>query len=659
MSDFDPDAYLSKKEGEVADFDPDAYLTEKTATPIESGIHGLADGATFGWMDEASGVGEAAGRALGIRGIGGKFSDLEFSEPDLDFKKNYFEGRDRKREIQKAAKAANPKAHFAGELGGGVASTLLPGFGAAKTLKGAMSLGAGVGGLSGAGHSEAEDAEGMIKDAALGAGIGSVGGAVGYGVGKGIEKGANYVSKNAGPVIAKALPSAKKENAAEIENAARILGIKPTPGMTSSSESLQKLESSLHQAPTIGGYLTRRGTKPVIEGMEDATEGLVKDAATISPYESGEQVKKILAKEVEGKFKPSIDVFDDLRQYTKDIPSTQASVKRVSKNIMKIPEVETLDLPFAGQIVRQLEKKPSVDGIKMLRTMVGKKARSATDDAEASAYWQMYAKLGRLEENTLKRGVIASAATKGEGDTIAKGMLGQLKGAKRGYAEQMTNLEDVAQAARLGKFDGSHGFIEKIDAIPSERLQEKMLPLEDVRLAQTMQKQFPEAFGGLRKARLRDLSDNLQVDGEYLPGRLLQRTKGLNPEAKQMLFGGDGTQRLDALRTVHQSLPEKVGPSGTQQAFDVKEMLNPWNQIKDLARFGGYKYASSERLAKLGEFLKTKPQFKNMAETNPRAFQAAVYQLSKHLPPEGGISKVAGDKPVSEEDAQQAFVEGN
>ena len=613
---------------------------ERMANPpsmLESGTRGVVQGASMGFADEISG------------GLESAFT-----------KKTYEQARDESRANFKRAKDANPATFVSGEVGGGVATALIPGMAVARGLRGAMATGAAVGGLAGAGQSEASDARGIGVDTLTGMGIGAAGGAAGLGVAKAGASAGNFFTQKAGPLISKMLPLGKKGNAAEIEAAAKALGFKATPGMTNASETVQKLESSLHQAPTVGGWLTRRSTKPVGEGMRKSTGELVEDAATVSPSESGDQVKKILAREIQAKFKPSTDTFNDLAKYTKDIPSTSSSTKAVARNIMAIPEVKVLELPLARKIVKQLANNPSVDEIKLLRTMVGSEAKAA-QGAEKSAYWQMYAKLGQLEENTLKRGVISSARSKGESDTIASGMLGQLRGAKKDYSGQMTNLEDLALAGRLGRFNGPKGFTDKIDAIPSERLQERLLPLEDTRLAETVQKQFPEAFGGLRKARIRDLAEGTFADGEHLPGKLLQNTKGLNPEAKQMLFR-EQVPKLDALRTVNQSLPDRVGPSGTQQAFDMAGMLNPANQARDLARFGAYKVASSDKLAKVAEFLRSQPKFKNMVEQNPKAFQAAVYQFAQRVNPEGGAYKAAGfdpTQPVDDERAKQSFLEGN
>lgn len=161
MAGFDPDAYLAKKRAPAAagSFDPDAYLAEKRvgAVAVEapglgaSFARGAAQGITLGFADEIAGLVESA------------FTG-----------KTYRQARDESRAAFARAQLANPKAYFAGEIG----SALVPGLGAAKAIKaGGTALQAGlraakIGGLSGAGASEADltrgDVGGLARDVAIG-----------------------------------------------------------------------------------------------------------------------------------------------------------------------------------------------------------------------------------------------------------------------------------------------------------------------------------------------------------------------------------------------------------------------------------------------------------------------------------------------------------
>lgn len=182
---FDPDAYLKSAPA----FDPDAYLgtNKKAANPygnspdnidqLESGLRGLAQGASLGFADELTGGAEALGETL--------LGDRSLS----DFGDVYKQKRDESRLAYEQAKAANPKTYMGAEIGGGIATAFVPGLGALNAAKGAqigtvMGKGALQGGLMGLGGSSADDVKDMALDTAKGAALGAGGGAAGYGAGK-------------------------------------------------------------------------------------------------------------------------------------------------------------------------------------------------------------------------------------------------------------------------------------------------------------------------------------------------------------------------------------------------------------------------------------------------------------------------------------------
>jgi hypothetical protein len=451
--------------------------------------------------------------------------------------------------------------------------------------------------------------------------------------------------------LAQKLSIPVKEAAERIEEAARKLGVKPTPGMIYDNEFIQNLESSLHQAPSsFGGAIVRRGTVPVSKGLAQASEEVLEDASALTKFEAGEQAKKEITEDVTRKFQPSKDTFQDLAQYTKDIKTTPRSVDAVTRNILSIPEVEVLDLPLAKQVAKALEKNPSANQIKILRGIVGKEAEAA-EGASAKAYWEIYHKLGRLEQNTIKRGVIQSARTQPEGERIAEGMLGQLKGANKSYSTQIGKVQDVAENARLGRVNNPSQFTNKVEAIRSENVQDKLLNLADSRLTESIKENFPQAYTTLRGAKLGDLARSSQdAEGNFITTKLLSNTKKYSPEGQKALFQNN-SDKLDDIRLVHGSLPEKVGQSGTSQAFDIKQFLNPVSQVRDLARAAIYKGLTNNQVQAVAKALSKNPEFKAIAEIDPKAANAVILNFVQKMKTEtpATIRKSADDKPKGPE----------
>lgn len=200
---FDPDAYLAKKTSTA--FDPDAYLAKKNNPDVstaESALRGATQGASLGFQDELAGGISALGRIAGIKGLGGKLSEVGLADggPTLDFDKigdEYNRSRDAERSANKQAEDSNPNTYLGTNVLGGVASTILaPGLAPAKGAGLLANIGKGAlqGGLTSTGLSEADNALDLATDAGMGLGIGGLAGGVGYGIGKGLEKGVEKVS---------------------------------------------------------------------------------------------------------------------------------------------------------------------------------------------------------------------------------------------------------------------------------------------------------------------------------------------------------------------------------------------------------------------------------------------------------------------------------
>lgn len=172
MADFDWDKYPEADQ----DFDWDQYEPHKEmprTSPVESGLRGLAQGASMGFADELTGALESAGGSLGLL-------------PD----KTYEQARNESRANYLAAEKDNPFTYGAGQVGGGLATLAIPGLNVAKGAGLAKTLGtaAAQGALTGLGSSEATDVSDMGLDALKGGVVGFGAGALGAGLSAGASK---------------------------------------------------------------------------------------------------------------------------------------------------------------------------------------------------------------------------------------------------------------------------------------------------------------------------------------------------------------------------------------------------------------------------------------------------------------------------------------
>lgn len=616
---------------------------------VDTGFNKFMQGAAFGYGDELEGAEQAIiqslGETFGLRDDDGK-----------SFSEKYTEEREKRRVQLANAGEESPTLSKTAEIAGGLASglaigRLMPGVKATTMggrLKDAAKVGAAYGAVMDPGDEDGINPVQPIeraKNTAIGAGFAVALGGAGElvpAVGTKMTGAAKDMLKRVNSWIAKDKPDAK-----EIKQAAEALGFKPTAGMLKDSPVVQKLESSLSQSPSLPGMMVRREQRAAARKLQDAAEEITEDASQLTKFEAGEKAKSEITSNVKKRFKASTDDFNDLRQYTKDIPSTQRSVEAVSRNIQKIDEVSTFEdgaaASIAKSVIKVLEKKPSADQIKNLRTMVGKKAEAArrAGDGESQGIWKIYEKLGRLEENTIKRGVLNSARNSDEGNLIASGMLGKLKGAKKSYSEQMSKIEDVGRVTKNRATKSPRSFTESIDDMQSEKVANKFFDLGNNKARRVTKDTFPEAFQTLRKQRLSEIRDKSMVKGELNPSKLIKQIDRLDDEAMKDLFR-ESVSKSQAMKKVINSFPDKVGPSGTPEGLAYGDWLTlVTRQVTDFGRYGAYKFLSSDVTKNLAKRLNKIPEFKNLAETNPDKFNLVVANFARSLENPSSISKAA------------------
>ena len=271
--------------------------SEKTKpSKLSSVLRGGVQGATLGFSDEITGL-------------------LESLVTD----KSYSQARDESRLNYDLSKTANPKSYGGGEIGGSLATFLLPFLGPAKVAqglsKGAQAAKLGVQGLKtgavyGLGSSRADLTEGDYSGAAVDTGLGATfgglfGGAMPY-AGPLIGKGLMGLDNKTGNVASKGLKKGfgavddfiknhtpqMKPNADATRAAAAELGIEPSPSMLYDSPYIAKTQSALEQSPTLVAAGTRGARSKVEKGLIDAVEDATQNRSNLNPFEAGESAKQ-------------------------------------------------------------------------------------------------------------------------------------------------------------------------------------------------------------------------------------------------------------------------------------------------------------------------------------------------------------------------------
>lgn len=565
-------------------------------TAVRQGIQAMSGGLS----DEFAGGVEAAGRVVGLNGLGGPMKNISINDdgPTIsgsELLNSYKKGRDIERGSLKEDQETNPGTTLAANIVGGIASPIN------KIAKGvgAVKAGATLGGVYGFGTSEADN----VADIALDTGKGVVAGAA---IGKVADKIGKAVAPTAASLAEKIRPAASKINKSEIMSAADRLGIKVTPGMLDDSGFVERLESSLAKSPGYLGQRVAEKQKAVTNALRDAVEESTKDATNLGPYQIGDKFKSGITAKVGERLDPISTVFDEVAQSTKFIPVSDRSKNAIINNITKLDSYTlTNGAGKPAQYVDMIGRIQNADQVKTVMTMLNADIKAAMG-AEKQVLIAMKNKLGTLEENSITRSAIQQARDGGmrktTGENIGKDIVGDLRGARTGYRELVGDLSELAENTRIKTNKGPSSFLDSVEEIPNERIQDKFFNVENNRSLINLKEKFPEQFDLLRQGKLKDIADasvdnSLNGQGKISAQKFLNEVRKLNPEAKEALFK-DSVGRVGDIETVQKSLPKNFNPSGTASEATWQNAI--YSNVKDIPNYLLYKGASSNLGKKIG-----------------------------------------------------------
>lgn len=425
----------------LAELKPGEFKIESAPKKMaweKAGLHGLGQGATFGFSDELVGVGGA------ITG------------------KGYTKARDEYRATLAQAEKDQPLAFRSGDVGGSIATSLLPGVGIARGAKLLSSLGkaAALGAASGAGYSSADLTKGpsevsnLAGDIGKGAGIGAVAQGVFGKLGSAVSKTPDAIRQTANE---RAVKAATGSSVSSIRKIAGVSGNAPGD--------IQKIEKQIGK---VGKELLDSGAVKFWDKVEDIAPKLAGKTK-----EAGEKIGAIANKidEIAPKSISGKKIADEMVEYASKIPNTASGEALQNKILAEAASIEKMgDIGFkeAQAIKNQYKFKPgsrdsyidNQDVSNALKNIVGKnmadtaESLSSLADRETKALLDQYktaktqygafkstsdASSGRVMQNLANRFVSPSDYGVGAAATMASGALNPLSVAKGIAASAVNN----------------------------------------------------------------------------------------------------------------------------------------------------------------------------------------------------------------------------
>lgn len=402
------------------------------------------------------------------------------------------------------------------------------------------------------------------------------------------------------------LKPAVKESAKYITDAAERLGIKATNGMLSDSPMGQGLESSLNQSPSGAGAVVRSDTRPIQAGLQKAAQDVLKDSSGKSSYQAGGDAAKGVISNIGEDYNNVQQAYEPFNKELPKMTPEEIDKWKLADQTAKATK-GNLSLTFQGDkwgesLANKVMESKNLDDVENIRKQVSSALRTAykshpPDYNAIDAISKAEDHLNNFRDDQFQKLAMKNypQSVYPGGKAIGSDMVDQYKNAQGQYAQLMNKLKPIGDALGI-RANNPKSYIDAFDKMPEEKLASKLSSTKYVQAAEAIKENLPEQFEQIRKYQLSQIAEKSMTDGQIDPVKLVKNSNKLSPEFKEMIFG-EKVSKLNDMETVINSLPKKMGPSGTPQGELYNQSWNPALQGKEALRYGVYKGLTSPTLS--------------------------------------------------------------
>jgi len=403
-------------------------------------------------------------------------------------------------------------------------------------------------------------------------------------------KSAGGLFKGTGKVIGKVLSKFQgglKKTSPEIEAAAKELGAKATPGQLFDSPAVQKAESAQFQSVgLIGGQGLRNQIKSNQIAVQNVADGIVQGASASTKLEVGDQVGKELSEELAKRLAPAETIYDSLetlfrrRAFKPDLGPLREKFTQLKHESRFVEQNKSA----LEQFEKTLDQVRNLDDLKEFRSSIGAViGDSPLNKPKVRLFSKLYGAATESRTNTFLD-LVAKEGSKGKTGKFFLEKKALIEKADKIYKDSIEEISNVIMAPGK-KIKGSpkqvlEDFLEKNKEI--SRINTILNTNDPVKIAK-IQKDFPGVFEKLKDVTIADISTRSLKKGEVNPGKLADIIIKLPPETANLLFGANGVKKAKAIRVYLDSIPEKIGQSGTPEG---QRLLRPKLVLDNLFSIG-------------------------------------------------------------------------
>jgi len=377
-----------------------------------------------------------------------------------------------------------------------------------------------------------------------------------------------------------------KSNAEGIIEAGKLIGVTPTKGMLTSNPLIGQLESGLAQSGSIPAMEIRAQQDLLWKQLENAKGKIPIENSQQTAYETGNIAKQSIQKNIELNKTPVTEMYNALEKDFLNIPIDLKTANREFGILKKSTMFKTKDgEAILNNAIDDVSRLDNLASLKEYRTNLLRSIPSSSSDLDKIRMTEIYHKITDIRNNS-----IAALQNQPEFKFAPKGARGELAQVvdqiTLADSAHKTNMDQINKVRHLfgqkEPFKSSSEFVKKVQEIPNQNLTEKIFSSGNVDELKNFSSQFPEAFSQMKIQKFSDMIQK-STNREGFNFNQFQKTyEKIDPKIKELIFDPETQSYISALKTVFESLPNILGPSGTPQGLMTMNSIDKGRILNDM-----------------------------------------------------------------------------
>lgn len=460
-----------------------------------------------------------------------------------------------------------------------------------------------------------QDAAAMVQSSAVNIGLA---GLLGAGIGGGVSTLSPLWKATAGPKVSSILDAITKRSGGveaaipdALNEAIEKTGVTIAPEVRASLSSdpeIRQMFQTLQDSAGSKGHEAReslnRFRSSIAEKVAEATGRTVQQVEGLvdkSNFETGSEVLGTLTDELKRKTEPVSDAFKRNTEKYKTVDLTDLNRGGISEELTNLVKEKGYNLAtnsdemkIVNQAIEDLPNLKTVEDLRKYQSNLG-------------------SELARKQMWDLGKGV-RSIFNEAEGnivsETIGKvdpGLLPEHVAAKANYKSNLGLIEELNDRLHAGRYSGPESFMRAMNEMKPEEALNRLLSKKDAGLLNLLETKFPETAAKLKEVQIDQMLKKASMSApEGAPlniKNLFKQVDALSPELKKFMFDGEAGQKLEALRSLSDAIPEKIGKSGTPQGLDALWGMIPASAVGMVSLLTGHSATASFLLGGLTKAL--------------------------------------------------------